>query len=81
MGGFQTNLQIENERIYCAVDEHFWHWRQTRLNTLVLETKALKTRIQTSATHSHAASYQRLPNRPYVEMIATPQILTSENRR
>ena len=44
-------------------------------NTLVLETVTLKTRIRTSATHAqlHTCSYmyQRLPNRPYVEMIAT----------
>ena len=40
------------------------------VNTLVLETNALKTCIQASATHTAICNYKQLPNRNYVKMIA-----------
>ena len=48
--GFLTNFQIEDERVYCAGDEHFWRGGRMRLalvtNALVLETNAIKTCVQ-----------------------------------
>ena len=41
------------------------------MNSLVLETNTLKMRIQTSAPHTHTASYQQLSNRIYLDMVAT----------
>ena len=49
---------------FGAGDEPFWCWRRT---LLVLETNALKTRVRTSVTNT--AIYQRVPNRPYIEML------------
>ena len=76
----QTNRFIAiatDERILCWRPKRFWRWTRTRFvlvetNSLVLETNTLKTRIRISVTHT--ASYQRLPNRTYIE-------LTSENVR
>ena len=70
---------------FCAAwsgDEHFWRWRRARF---ALETNKLKTYVRTPATHTQlatsdfqtnssytrTASYQRLPNRTFVEMIAS----------
>ena len=58
---------------FCAGDEHFWCWRRLHfmleMNTLALETNVLETCVRASATHT--ASYQWLPSRLYVKMIAT----------
>ena len=77
----QTNrfiaIAIVTDELFCSGDEHFWRWTNThfmlvKTNTSVLETNTLKTLVRISVTHKHTASYQRLPNRTYVE-------LTSEN--
>ena len=73
--GFLNHLQIEDESVYCAGDEHCWSGGQTCfalvMNALlVLEMNALKTRVQTSAPHTQLRIYQQLSNRTYLEMIA-----------
>ena len=45
------------------------HLLAMEMNAFLTGDEAVKTCIQTSATHTHTASYQRLPNKPYVEMI------------
>ena len=48
------NTHVEDKYIYCAGDEYFLSGEQMRFalvtNALVLETNALKTCVQTSAT-------------------------------
>ena len=47
--GVLTTFEIEDGRLYCAGDEHFWCGGQTCfalvLNALVLETNALKMHV------------------------------------
>ena len=68
-----TNPFCASDEYFSAGGAHLWHGGQTHFalvtNALVLETNALKTRIQTSATHT--AGYQRLSNKTYLEMTAT----------
>ena len=66
--------------VFIASDEHILYMLvmntlalemnafELEMNTLALETNALKMLVRPLATHT--ASYQRLPNRIYVEMIA-----------
>ena len=53
------------------------------INTVELETNMLKTCVRASVKHTHthtaACSYQRLPNKIYVEMIAI--VTTKEIQR
>ena len=50
----------EDKHAYCAAD--FWRGGRTRFalvrNALMLDTNALKTRVQTSAPHGFTCSYQ-----------------------
>ena len=69
----QTCLLLATN-VFFAGDKHFRRWRRMHyileMNTLALETNALKTSVQTSVTHKHTDS-QRLPNKIYSEMIAS----------
>ena len=60
----QTNTLAWGERIHFV----------TVTNVLVLETNALKARVQTSAPHtaphSYTCSYQRFSSRTYLEIAA-----------
>ena len=74
-------IASDDREIYHTANEHVlcWRrtllsWRQTRfaleMNTLVLETKALKTRVRRSATHTQLATID-FQAELIVEMIAT----------
>ena len=52
--------------LYQSGDKNFWRRRRTHF---MLETNTLKTHLLTSGTRT--ASYQRLPNRTCVEMMAS----------
>ena len=49
------------------------------MNTLVLEMNALRMRVQISATYTHIASDQKLPNRSYVKLTFETVKVTFEN--
>ena len=59
-GGFLNQPPNKRWTCFCARDEHFWCWRWAyftlEMNTLVLETNVLKTRVQTSVTHTKLAT-------------------------
>ena len=77
----RTLLALETNT-FGAGDERVSRWRRARF---ALETNKLKTYVRTPATHTQlatsdfqtnssytrTASYQRLPNRTFVEMIAS----------
>ena len=54
-------------RILLALETNVFH---AGMNTLVLETNMLKMSVS-NFRHTHTASYQQLPNRTYVEMVAS----------
>ena len=59
--------------VFCARDEHCRHWRRTRF-ALEMNISAGKERIENVCKlqpHTHTASFQQLPNKIYVKMIAS----------
>ena len=67
-GGFLNQLSNRRQtRLLC--------WRQTLLamgtNMFGARAECVQNTRSTSVTHTHIASYQRLPNRLYVEMMAS----------